>query len=253
MKLVLSDGGEPYRNNAQYARVVTEGWAAAQMYCPNCGHPRLAKFPANRPVADFLCESCEAQYELKSQKKAFGRKIANGAFATKMKRLASDNSPHLIIMQYDVQSKMVINLETIPSRFFTTAIIERRKPLSKTARRAGWVGSNIILEKIPRSGRVQVVSDGQVVPTEQVRSEWERTRFLDETRPIARGWLVEVMAVIDKLGNEFTLDELYSYDQHFQAIYPQNRNVKPKLRQQLQFLRDRGYLSFVGRGQYCKT
>lgn len=252
MKLDLSEGAELYKSGSQIARVITEGWTAAQMYCPNCGHPRLTQLPANRPVADFLCESCEAQYELKSQKKIFGRKIANGAFTTKIKRLVADNSPHLIIMQYDPRGKTVRNLETIPSRFFTAAIIEKRKPLRDTARRAGWIGSNIILEKIPRSGRIRVVTDGRVVPMDQVRSAWERTRFLEETKLLARGWLVDVMAVIDKLESEFTLDDLYRYDQHFQMMYPRNRNVKPKLRQQLQFLRDRGYLSFIGRGLYRK-
>ncbi len=32
------------------------------------------------------------------------------------------------------------------------------------------------------------------------------------------------------------------------ALYPDNHNVRPKIRQQLQVLRDRGWLSFGGRG-----
>jgi type II restriction enzyme len=35
-----------------------------------------------------------------------------------------------------------------------------------------------------------------------------------------------------------------------QAKHPSNNNVKAKIRQQLQFLRDKGVLDFVGRGQY---
>ncbi|HDT15115.1 MAG TPA: hypothetical protein ENN55_02790 [Firmicutes bacterium] len=33
-------------------------------------------------------------------------------------------------------------------------------------------------------------------------------------------------------------------------IHPENRNIKPKIRQQLQFLRDKGYLYFEGKGRY---
>jgi hypothetical protein len=36
----------------------------------------------------------------------------------------------------------------------------------------------------------------------------------------------------------------------WQRLYPGNRNVRPKIRQQLQMLRDRGWLEFTGRGRY---
>ena len=35
-----------------------------------------------------------------------------------------------------------------------------------------------------------------------------------------------------------------------QAKYPLNRNVRAKIRQQLQILRDKGLVRFVGRGRY---
>jgi type II restriction enzyme len=36
-------------------------------------------------------------------------------------------------------------------------------------------------------------------------------------------------------------------------LYPNNNNVRPKIRQQLQFLRDNGYLEFLSRGRYRLT
>jgi len=39
-------------------------------------------------------------------------------------------------------------------------------------------------------------------------------------------------------------------EDRLKAIYPGNNNVRAKIRQQLQVLRDQGYLSFVGRGRY---
>ena len=35
--------------------------------------------------------------------------------------------------------------------------------------------------------------------------------------------------------------------------HPDNHHIKPKIRQQLQFLRDKGYLEFVERGRYRLT
>ena len=35
-----------------------------------------------------------------------------------------------------------------------------------------------------------------------------------------------------------------------QAKHPENHNVKAKIRQQLQFLQDRGVVRFLGRGRY---
>jgi len=35
-----------------------------------------------------------------------------------------------------------------------------------------------------------------------------------------------------------------------QAKHPENHNVKAKIRQQLQYLRDKGVIEFLGRGHY---
>jgi type II restriction enzyme len=56
---------------------------------------------------------------------------------------------------------------------------------------------------------------------------------------------------VDKIGKgEFQLDDVYAFEDQLSRIYPGNQNVRPKIRQQLQFLRDRGHLEFVSRGYY---
>ena len=120
-----------------------------------------------------------------------------------------------------------------------------------TARRAGWVGCNILLNRIPSSGKVFFVRNSQVLPKEEVLSQWQRTLFLREERAEARGWLIEVMNCVDQIGKkEFDLDDVYAFEQKLGNLYPNNRHVKQKIRQQLQKLRDRGYLEFVSRGNY---
>lgn len=78
--------------------------------------------------------------------------------------------------------------------------------------------------------------------------------FLRETRPEARGWLLAVMGAVEAVGRDaFTLDEVYAQEARLAALYPGNRNVRPKIRQQLQVLRDRGWLAFDGGGRYRRT
>ena len=40
------------------------------------------------------------------------------------------------------------------------------------------------------------------------------------------------------------------YERELQAKHPQNHHIRPKIRQQLQFLRDLGYITFMGHGKY---
>jgi type II restriction enzyme len=139
----------------------------------------------------------------------------------------------------------------VPKHFFVPDIIERRKPLAATARRAGWVGSNILLGLVPDAGRIFIVRDGIALEKEAVLASWRRTLFLRETGLEARGWLIEVMKCAELIGrSEFEIDDIYAFEGRLAALYPNNRNVKPKIRQQLQVLRDSGFLEFTGRGRY---
>ena len=59
------------------------------------------------------------------------------------------------------------------------------------------------------------------------------------------------MNCIDHLNKRiFTLQEIYTFEKDLSLIHPENKNIKPKIRQQLQFLRDKNYLEFVGDGTY---
>ena len=251
MKLGFEEAQTPYDSGSQKARAWTERWVGDQLYCPNCGHPKITQFPANQPVADFFCSSCSEEYELKSQKGLFGSKVVDGAFRTMCERLASQNNPNLLLLNYDLTHLSVTNAFIVPKHFFVLEIIERRKPLAATARRAGWVGCNILLSQIPPSGKIFFVKSSVPQPKSSVLAQWQRTLFLREEGPDERGWLIEVMNCVERIGKqEFSIDDVYAFEQKLSAIYPNNKNVRPKIRQQLQFLRDRGYIEFVSRGNY---
>lgn len=186
---------------------------------------------------------------MKSTKGYFGAKVVDGAYSTKIERLKSNTNPSLLLLSH--KQNAVTNLVLIPKHYFVPSIIEKRRPLRDTARRAGWVGSNIVLANIPGSGRIYIVRAGQPQPREQVQQQWERTEFLAQEPVAARGWLVEVMHTIEALGKaEFGIDEVYADESRLRHVYPENSHVKEKIRQQLQVLRDRGYLEFASRGTY---
>lgn len=251
MKLGFEESQTPYTSGSQSARAWTERWVRDWVYCPNCGNPTITSFPNNSPVADFFCPSCSEEYELKSQKDKFGKKVLDGAFQPKCERLAASNNPSLFLLNYDLKQLCVVNLLIVPKHFFVRDIIEERRPLAATARRAGWIGSNILLNQIPNSGKIHIIHDGILQPKETVLAEWQRTLFLRSESLEARGWLIEVMKCVEAIGKqEFQIDDIYAFDEHLGRLYPGNQNVRPKIRQQLQYLRDRGYLDFVSRGYY---
>jgi len=49
----------------------------------------------------------------------------------------------------------------------------------------------------------------------------------------------------------FSLQELYGVEPYLQSIHPRNKNVRPKIRQQLQVLRDLGLIEFTGSARYA--
>ena len=192
---------------------------------------------------------------MKSKKDSVGQKIVDGAYRTMLERLGSSTNPNFLLLNYASQSMEVLNLVVIPKHFFTPGIIEKRKALAPSARRAGWVGCNIRLHTIPEAGKIYMIRENKVVTRAKVLSEWRRTLFLREEKEMsAKGWLLDVMRCVENLHKpEFTLDDVYKFESMLAGLHPQNSHIRDKIRQQLQLLRDSGYLRFLGAGRYRLT
>lgn len=244
-----------YTSASQKARVLTEQWVDDSIFCPNCGQMEIDKYPNNQPVADFHCSNCREDYELKSKHTAIGTKIIDGAYRTMLERLGSSNNPNFFLLKYNLEDFEVTDFLVIPKHFFVPNIIEERKPLSPIARRAGWIGCNILLQSIPQTGKIFFVRNKQIESKEKVLSNWKKTLFLREEKEVsAKGWLLDIMRCIERLGRrEFALDEIYAFENELQKLHPDNQHVRDKIRQQLQVLRDKGYLDFTARGRYQLT
>lgn len=245
-----------YKSPSQVARVVTEHWATTNLFCLACSSDRLAPLQEGTVVSDYRCPSCRAEYQLKSKSGPFGRKVQNSAYEPKILAIQQGDAPHYAFLRYSRDTWRVSDLFVIPSYFFTPAIIERRRPLAETARRAGWVGSNILLQALAPEARLEVVSNGQVRQRAEVRDAWSRFAFLGTDQRARGGWGAAVLTSIRILQKEFGVDEfsLQDFYQRFEtelrSRYPANRNVQAKVRQQLQVLRDGDVLEFIERGRY---
>jgi type II restriction enzyme len=80
--------------------------------------------------------------------------VISSEYFTLIERLKSDTQPHFFFLHYLESNYQVNNFFVVPKYFFIPEIIEKRKPLSEKARRAGWTGSNILFSKIPEIAKV---------------------------------------------------------------------------------------------------
>ena len=238
-----------YKSNSQKIRVLSENWVDNEIFCPNCGC-NVDSYENSRPVADFYCPNCKEDYELKSKKDSIGRKILDGAYKTMLERLQSANNPNFFFLNYNVKNYEVLNFAVIPKHFFVPEIIIKRNQGIKN--RPNYIMCSIDLTRIPKSGKIFYIKNKEIESKEKVLKNWSKTLFLRESKKVElKGWILDIMKCIDKLGkNEFTLDEMYSFENLLSQKYIDNKHIKDKIRQQLQFLRDKRYLEFISKGKY---
>jgi type II restriction enzyme len=274
-----------YKSGSQRARVVTEFWAEHNLYCPNCSSPKLNRLVANTKASDFICPACGFWYQLKGQKTRFGNSITDGAYESMMAAIRNDETPNFYFMQYDLATWSIRNLLLVPHFAFPPSAIIKRPPLSETARRAGWIGCNIALNRIPIEARIAIItttprSRGHqsapiktpsnkslslgasvannscdfvqfVSSPEQVREKFRKVKPLKDLPVKNRGWTLDVLNIVHRLGkSEFTNQDVYAFERELEKLHPDNRHIRDKIRQQLQNLAHAGLLIHAGRNDY---
>ena len=165
----------------------------------------------------------------------------------------SNDNPDWLVMSYDAAELCVEDLWFVPKHFFVPEIVEKRKPLSGHAKRKGWVGCNILFDEIPAQGRIALVSGRTPAARSDVKRRVELAERLYAGNLGVRGWLMDVLTCVNKIRDDrFTLGEMYGFEEELQTKHHGNNNIRAKIRQQLQLLRDIGLLEFEGRGVYIK-
>jgi type II restriction enzyme len=243
----IADG---YTSQTQISRVISEKWLESNGYCLSCESDALQRSSANTKATDFVCPQCNRNYELKAFRLKPKNTLVDGAYSALMGRIRDGSVPTLLMLErnelWEIQS-----LTAVHHLFLTPEVVEQRKPLSATARRAGWMGCNIRLDRIANDARIEIISLGLLNDRSLVRKAFRRFGQLNEISPDKRGWTTLTLRIIRDLRSAvFTLHDLYGKEAEFAQIYPDNQNIRPKIRQQLQVLRDLGYLTFLGSGAY---
>ncbi len=242
---------QSYKNPAQQARVVSEAWGTANLYCPNCQSPTLYPAPNNTAAFDYSCPICRLPFQLKSKSSPIRDRIVDAAYAAMIKAINEDRTPNLYALHYNKHSWQVRNLILVPHFAFSASAIEARRPLAASARRAGWVGCNIVLKNIPSDAKIRLIHDGIPSPPHQIRENFHRLIPLKEISPHERAWTLDVLKIVRSLGRrEFSNGDVYAFESHLKQLHPNNRHIRDKIRQQLQILRDKGLLVQVQRGSW---
>jgi type II restriction enzyme len=249
MQLQMNPGlGAGYKSRAQIARVVTEEWGLRNLYCPACDVTRLERCSPNTRAFDYDCAGCGAGFQLKSGAGWSETRIPDAAYEAMVAAIRSGRVPNLFVLQY-TRDWRVLNLLLVPSFFFTESALQKRKPLTSGARRAGWVGCNILLSAIAPEGKLRLVAAGQARGSDLIRAQYRKIRPLGSLPISRRSWTLDILAFVHRLGRKrFALRDMYAFESNLARLYPQNRNIRAKIRQQLQVLRDLGLLDFLGNG-----
>ena len=247
-------GLDRYKSGSQRARVSTEPWGEANLYSPACDSPKINSLPTGTHAVDFSCPTCASRYQLKSSANKFGSRVIDGAYAAMHRAITADQTPNMFFLHYKLPQLTVESVLLIPRFAFSLSCVEKRKPLSATAVRAGYVGCYFVLDRIPSDARIPIIQNARPVSSSQVRKAHNRIRSLEKISVEKRGWTLDVLQVVQSLGKlDFTLADVYAHTDTLAKLHPNNAHVRDKIRQQLQVLRDLGLLNFLGDGSYRLT
>jgi hypothetical protein len=144
-----------YTNRAQIARVLIETWAEMNLYCLHCTRDVLARLPPNTPVADFACSQCGVTYQLKAKDGRFGSTLIGAAYEATVRAVRDGDMPEHILVEFDRRRSTIVYADALPGSLIGEARVIARKPLSPTARRAGWQGCTIDVSGLPKVPIVQ--------------------------------------------------------------------------------------------------
>jgi len=112
-------------------------------------------------------------------------------------------------MHYDLTAWTVRDVIRVAHFAFSLSVVECRAPLPATARRAGWIGCNILLGQIPQHAPIPIVTNGEFQSRGKIREAYKSLRPLEKLKVEKPGWTLGVLIVVRSLGKiELKLPEL---------------------------------------------
>jgi len=109
------------------------------------------------------------------------------------------------------------------------------------------------ISNVPESGKDFHYQNQKEVDKQNVVANYSRTKSIKTTNIESRVWIMDVLNCVDRINTvDFSLNQVYQFEKELQMKHPDNKFVKDKIRQQLQYLRDKGFIDFTTRGNYRK-
>ena len=149
--------------NINYHKIVTEkGWknksriigeaiedSIISLRCPICSKASLKKYSTNEKSKDIYCEECNSQFQVKGTQTKYTSnssiKLLGAEYKTTCCSVNSKVVHFIIVFYSEINSIYSIkNIVFINSECITENCVLPRKPLSNTARRAGWQGCYLV-------------------------------------------------------------------------------------------------------------
>lgn len=88
---------------------------------------------------------------------------------------------------------------------------------------------------------------------DRIVQDYARIKRLQTGSIEKRGWLFDVLNCVNAIPTkDFYLKDIYVFADKLKIQHPDNQNIEAKIRQQMQFLRDKGMIEFLERGHYRK-
>jgi type II restriction enzyme len=132
--------------------------------CPRCNRSRHFKqLPTNFECADLICKFCGFLAQVKATRlpegsDAFPERIMGAAWTPQHERILAGVYNGLYLAGFKQNGRSLIRIDYVPPHILEGApeVFEPRKPLSATAKRAGWQGYMLNVGKLPAVGMQQV-------------------------------------------------------------------------------------------------
>ncbi len=126
--------------------------------CPKCKRDKtLRLLPPNFKCADLICDFCGFLAQVKATTvrtvSPLPRQVLGAAWAPQKERMESGIYFPLFLALKAPTNHAIYYL---PTDFQSPALFAARKPLSSTARRAGWQGFMYVLEAVPDGAFVRL-------------------------------------------------------------------------------------------------
>ena len=144
-----------WKNKFKIIGEAVENYIVYNLPCPVCNENKLEKYKQNEKSRDASCKNCKCQLQIKASKmtnvnkKITILKLLGASYTTTLASIKNNNVHFVIVYYYvDIYNYYhVSNIYFVNSKDINENCIEMRKPLSATAKRAGWVGCNLVFKK----------------------------------------------------------------------------------------------------------